>query len=134
MPGFIAEMHGRSNAGGLHEPLACVATSGSHHALISAEAFLTYYYGSAEKASPITDPLNTVTVRDRVGLVQSLEKMTVDDLTFRMLTPHEIGKAMAFPQTYVVKGNGREQVKQYGNAVTPPAMKMLMERCMATFE
>lgn len=131
--GFIAEMHGNSNAGGLHEPLMCVTTSGSNHALISAEAFLTYYYGNSTKASAMTDPINTITGTDRAGLVSALEKMTIDDLTFRMLQPPEIGKAMAFPSSYVVKGNGREQVKQYGNAVTPPAMQMLMERCMAKF-
>jgi DNA (cytosine-5)-methyltransferase 1 len=51
-----------------------------------------------------------------------------------MLQPGEIGKAMAFPTDYVVLGNGRQQVKQYGNAVTPPWIKMLIKRCMATFQ
>jgi DNA (cytosine-5)-methyltransferase 1 len=135
--GFIAEMHGNSNAGGLHEPLMCVTTSGSHHALVSADAFLTYYNGAGARPTGMNDPVGTITGSDRVGIstgaLEALEKMTVDDLTFRMLQPPEIGKAMAFPSSYVVKGNGREQVKQYGNAVTPPVMDMLMERCMATF-
>ena len=96
--------------------------------------FLTYYYGSVNVSQP-NESIHTVTGVDRVGLVSNaLEALTVDDLSFRMLQPHEIGQAMAFPDTYVVKGNGRERVKQYGNAVTPPAMAMLMERCMATFE
>jgi len=40
-----------------------------------------------------------------------------------------------FPQHefYVVLGTKREKVKQYGNAVTPPVMQMLIERCVATF-
>jgi DNA (cytosine-5)-methyltransferase 1 len=49
-----------------------------------------------------------------------------------MLEPHECGAAMAFPSTYKVLGDKRERIKQYGNAVTPPVMNILMERCMAT--
>jgi DNA (cytosine-5)-methyltransferase 1 len=45
-----------------------------------------------------------------------------------MLQPHEIGAAMAFPDTYVVHGNKRDRVKQFGNAVTPPAMEILIDR------
>ncbi len=33
---------------------------------------------------------------------------------------------------YVVLGNEREQVKQYGNAVTPPVMEMLFQRVAET--
>lgn len=39
-----------------------------------------------------------------------------------------IGAAMAFPDTYVVLGKKGEKVKQYGNAVTPPAIAILIER------
>jgi DNA (cytosine-5)-methyltransferase 1 len=37
---------------------------------------------------------------------------------------------MAFDADYVVLGNSREKVKQLGNAVTPPVMEMLVERCV----
>jgi DNA (cytosine-5)-methyltransferase 1 len=47
-----------------------------------------------------------------------------------MLQPHELKKAMAFPQEYVLLGNARERVKLLGNAVTPPVMHMLMRRCI----
>ena len=40
---------------------------------------------------------------------------------------------MAFPGWYVVTGTKREQVKQYGNAVTPPAMRLLLQRVMQSF-
>lgn len=128
-PAFIGENHGTSKASGLDEALMCVAAGGNHHALISSKAFLTYYYGNS-KAGPITDPLGTVTALDKVGLVQALEKMTVEDLTFRMLAPHEIGAAMAFPSTYKVLGTKKEQVRQFGNAVTPPVMTMIIQRCI----
>lgn len=57
-------------------------------------------------------------------------KPTVEDCGFRMLQPHEIQKAMAFPAEYRVLGTQREKVKQLGNAVTPPVMSMLIERCV----
>jgi DNA (cytosine-5)-methyltransferase 1 len=131
-PAFIAEMHGTSKAAGIDEPLMCLTAGGGHHALLSANAFLTYYYGSSNQASGVTDPVRTVTGVDRVGLVGALENLTVEDLTFRMLQPHEIGKAMAFPEPYVVLGTNREKVRQYGNAVTPPVMEMLLKRCVDT--
>jgi DNA (cytosine-5)-methyltransferase 1 len=130
-PSFIAEMHGTSKAAGIDEPLMCLTAGGCHHGLVSADAFLTYYYGQ-NQSSGIGDPIYTVTGTDRAGLVGALDSLTVDDLTFRMLQPHEIGKAMAFPETYIVLGSGREKVKQFGNAVTPPAMHMLLERCIAS--
>lgn len=42
-----------------------------------------------------------------------------------MLTPDEIKVGMAFARDYVLLGTKREQVKQAGNAVTPPAARDL---------
>jgi DNA (cytosine-5)-methyltransferase 1 len=56
----------------------------------------------------------------------------VEDCTFRMLQPHEIQRAMAFPEDYVILGNSREKTRQLGNALTPPVMQMIMERCLET--
>jgi DNA (cytosine-5)-methyltransferase 1 len=131
LPAFIAELHGKSKAGRLDDPLACISASGAHHALLSADAFLTYYYGS-HQVSGMEEPVDTVTALDRAGLVGALEKLTIEDLTFRMLAPHEIGAAMAFPGQYVVLGTNRDKMRQYGNAVTPPVMEMLLSRCAAT--
>ncbi len=39
---------------------------------------------------------------------------------------------MAFPDSYIITGNKREQVRQIGNAVTPPAMTWLIRRCVAS--
>ena len=130
-PAFIADMRGTSLAHGIDDTLMCVTANGNHHALLSSNAFLTYYYGTLN-ASGITDPMGTVSTRDRVGVVGALGKMTVNDLTFRMMVAREIGAAMAFPKTYIVLGNGREQVKQYGNAVTPPPMGKIIDACMET--
>jgi len=66
-------------------------------------------------------------------LVQPGDVPKVEDCGFRMLQPHEIQAAMAFPADYTVLGTKRERVKQLGNAVTPPAMSILMQRVMETF-
>ncbi len=50
----------------------------------------------------------------------------VEDCYFRMLEPHEIKAGMAFPTGYVILGSKREQVRQAGNAVTPPAARDLV--------
>lgn len=130
-PAFIAELHGTSKAAGIDDPLMCLTAGGGHHALLSPDAFLTYYYGT-QQASGMADPIHTVTSVDRAGLVGALENLSIDDLTFRMLAPHEIGAAMAFPGDYVVLGTNRDKVKQYGNAVTPPVMEMILRRCVET--
>lgn len=130
-PAFIAELHGTSKASGIEDPMMCMVAGAKHHALISADAFLTYYYGN-HQASGMTDPIRTVTGLDRAGLVGAIQNMDLNDLTFRMIRSHEVGRAMAFPDEYVVLGTERERVKQYGNAVTPPVMEMLVGRCMET--
>lgn len=115
-------------------------------------ALLMPYY-STGVAKPTSEPVPTVTTTDRhalvvppfllgyytrvagvqaaISLVQPGSVPAVEDCGFRMLRPHEIRNAMAFPENYIVLGNGREQVKQYGNAVTPPVMQMLVERVVA---
>jgi DNA (cytosine-5)-methyltransferase 1 len=43
-----------------------------------------------------------------------------------MLATHEIAAGMGFAKDYQVKGSKRDQVRGYGNAVTPPAAEVLM--------
>lgn len=59
------------------------------------------------------------------GLV-SPQSINVEDCEFRMLEPHESMAGMAFPKSYVMTGNKREQFRQSGNAVTPPAARDLI--------
>jgi DNA (cytosine-5)-methyltransferase 1 len=98
-------------------------------ALMQNAPFLTSYYRN-HQAAGIEDPVDTVSTKDRHALVKPA--VDVDDCYFRMLQPHEIGAAMAFPGDYTVTGNKRDRVKQYGNAVTPPAMDELMRRVVAS--
>lgn len=89
---------------------------------------MSYYYGKAQ-ATGISEPAGTVTTKDRMSLV-SFAKPKYEDCFYRMLKPHEIKLGMAFEEDYVILGSGRDQVKQCGNAVTPPVMKWIIERCI----
>ena len=102
-------------------------TAVDHHALVT--TFLTDYHGEGQPA-PVTDPHRTMDTRDRYGLVAA--SFEVEDCGFRMLEPHEIGRAMAFDDGYIVLGNKRERVRQYGNAVTPPVMALILGRAIAS--
>lgn len=134
-------------------PVPTVAAAGNHHGLL-----IRNYSGGAEMSRPTSEPTGTVTAvdhhallvdyhgagrpqsvidphrtmdtRDRYGLVRP--EVDIEDCGFRMLEPHEIGRAMAFPDTYDVRGNKRERVRQYGNAVTPPVMSLILARAIAS--
>ncbi|WP_040441852.1 DNA cytosine methyltransferase [Ktedonobacter racemifer] len=62
------------------------------------------------------------------------EKIEVEDCGFRVLAPKEIQAAMAFPKEYILIGTRREQIKMLGNAVTPPIMRLLMDRVIASLQ
>lgn len=82
------------------------------HAVI--ELFLVKYYATGG-ACDVADPLDTLTGRDRFGLVTPAG--LIADVLFRMLQPHELAAAMGFPAGYVFKGRREDVVKQIGNAV-----------------
>lgn len=131
---YMVELHGEgSNPKPITDPLGCVLSGGNHHGLVTPSPFLVSYYSGSDQAKAVTDPVATVSTHDRHGLVQP-ETTAVEDCYFRMLKSHEIGRAMAFPGDYIVLGNERQRVKQFGNAVTPPAMDAILRRCIATFE
>ena len=67
-------------------------------------------------------------------LVTPGERPRFEDCYYRMLLPHEVQLGMAFDADYIVLGNGKEKVKQLGNAVTPPAMQFLSGRCIETLK
>ena len=104
---FIAELRGGGSAARpVAAPLATVTASGNHHGLVE------------------PDP-TTGTGSGGAGPV-------VEDCTFRMLEPTEIAAAMAFQPGYRVLGSKRDQVRQLGNAVTPPAAEFLLRAVVAS--
>lgn len=125
---FIAELRGGGSvARSVTEALATVTASGNHHGLVApadaAEHLLIPYYGTGT-ARPATQPLGALTTRDRYALVKG--EVDINDVLFRMLEPHEIGRAMSFADDYIVLGSKREKVRQYGNAVTPNCSEVIV--------
>lgn len=93
-------------------------------------AMITTMRGTAPEqiqgsGAPVSDPLRTISAGGNHAGLTEWTVPEVEDCEFRMLEPYEISAGMAFPKTYIMTGNKREQVKQAGNAVTPPAARDL---------
>lgn len=88
-------------------------------------ALVVPYYGNGRARPAAPDPMPTMTTVDTAAVVEH-GTVTVEDCTFRMLTVGEIQSAMAFTPDYIITGTKREQVKQLGNGVTPPAAEFLI--------
>jgi len=135
-----------ARAATVHDPLRTIVGGGNH------ESLLVPYYATGV-AHPTAEPMHTLTATDRHALVtmrgvnapkhvrdvmdtvtaggnhhglMSTDVPAVEDCTFRMLEPHEVMRGMAFPHDYVMTGSKRDQVKQSGNAVTPPMARDLL--------
>jgi DNA (cytosine-5)-methyltransferase 1 len=95
------------------------------------------------------EPCKTITTRDRLALLvppeppktppppRELNDKDIDDCSFRMFQLPEIARTMTMDNhpnggDYIVTGNKRERMAQYGNAVTPPAMQLLVSRLAET--
>lgn len=124
---MVMRNNGSKGDGGEHctsavEPLRTLTTMG-HQSLVTWEHLLVPYYGNGSARS-VREPVGTLSTRDRYALVRG--DVDIEDVLFRMLEPHEIGRAMSFADTYVVLGNKRERVRQYGNAVTPNCAEVIV--------
>ena len=95
---------------------------------------LIKYYGDAT-GQDIKSPLDTVTTKDRFGLVtvNGVDYQIVD-IGLRMLEPRELYGCQGFPDDYIIDHDytGKEyprseQVKRCGNAVCPPIPAALVK-------
>lgn len=126
--------NGQSKAKPATDALPSMTTE-MKHGIINPESlrcFISYYNGcngTGAQASHISESTDVVSTIDRMALVQH-KRPTLEECTYRTIRPHEVHKAMAFGDDYVVLGNGKEKVKQLGNAVTPPVMKWIVSRCI----
>ncbi|MCX4458592.1 DNA cytosine methyltransferase [Streptomyces sp. NBC_01728] len=127
MPGMMMRNNGSTGNGGEHctgldDPMRTLTTTG-HQSLVTWGPFLAPYYGNGTPR-PVSEPVGALSTRDRYALVTG--ELKIEDVLFRMLQPHEIQRAMAFADDYVVLGSKRDRVRQLGNAVTPPAAEILI--------
>jgi DNA (cytosine-5)-methyltransferase 1 len=127
VPAMVMRNNGSKGDGGEHctsaaEYLRTMTTAG-HQSLVTWEHLLVPYYGNGT-AKTVREPVGTLSTRDRYALVQG--DVDIEDVLFRMLEPHEIGRAMSFADAYIVLGSKRERVRQYGNAVTPNCAEVIV--------
>lgn len=136
IPPFLAMLRGggcKQRTRGIDEPLDTFAASGTHHGLVQPAGstatrwgdLLVPYYSNG-KPRPVHQPVGTLTTKDRYALLGVTEVPDVNECTFRMLEPAEIGAGMAFAPDYKVLGDKRDRVSGYGRAVTPPAAEVLV--------
>lgn len=121
----------RNNSGGaemvtdVDEPMRSVTTKGH-------QSLLMPYYGQSVPHQ-VDRPIGTVTTRDRYALIDA--DQVVDDCGFRMLEPHEVAAAMAFPEGYIPDTlTKRDRIKLAGNAVTPPVSTWILGRVAQALE
>lgn len=94
------------------------------------QPFIIAYYGTDQFASP-DEPLQTITTKDRFGLIEAEITHYRLDIRFRMLQPRELARAQGFPDEYIFTGNREAVVKQIGNAVPPNTAKALISEVLA---
>jgi DNA (cytosine-5)-methyltransferase 1 len=117
-----SHLHGDS----LEQPLRTVSAAGQHAAEV--RAFLVAYYGNEKEGGALTDPLRTLSTRDRFALVTvDGVEYCIADIGMRMLAPRELYTAQGFPPSYRIdiEYNGKPltktaQVRMCGNSVCPP--------------
>ncbi|MEV6607435.1 DNA cytosine methyltransferase [Kutzneria sp. NPDC051319] len=147
VPPFVSLLRGggsKQAAYPVSGPIPTVSAQGNHHGLVGppAEALLLAYYSNGPARS-VTDPVGTLTTRDRYGLLGPDHEWAgagveiadvVKRSTFRMLAGHEIGAAMGFRHDYDVTAvtSKKELVRGFGNAVTPNAMEVLASALIET--
>jgi DNA (cytosine-5)-methyltransferase 1 len=154
--GLVVPLRRHGHAHSASEPVPTITASCNHHALIMRnnsgraemitpvdepirtittaghQSLLVPYHGTGQ-ARPATVPLGTQPTRDRWALVDP--EAAVDDCGFRMLEPHEIAAAMAFPVGYIpATYTKKTRVKLAGNAVTPPVMTWITGRILRGLE
>lgn len=117
--------HGDKQWYSAEEPLP-TSTTANHMALVY--SFLIRYFGTAI-GQHCTEPLYTITGKDRFGLVTVTidgEPYVIADIGMRMLTPRELARAQGFPDSYVLTGIKSNQVAKIGNSVAPAVAEAIV--------
>ena len=136
----LIQMNNHCDGKNIKDPITITAGDGHFEEV---RAFLVKYYGQGTGQS-VKDPLDTVTSRDRFGLVtiKGVDYQIVD-IGLRMLEPRELYGCQGFPDDYIIDHDytGKtyprsEQVRRCGNAVCPPIPAALVkanlpEMCVA---
>ncbi len=88
----------------VREPAPTITAGGTHIAEV--RAFLVKYYGTKKDGRPVDVPLDTITTKERYGLVTVTiggEEYAIVDIGMRMLTPRELFLCQGFPAHYEIE-------------------------------
>ena len=121
----LIQMNNHCDGKDITKPIPTITAGDGHFGEV--RAFLCKYYGSGI-GQDIKEPLDTVTSRDRFGLVTIAGvDYQIVDIGLRMLEPRELYGCQGFPNDYIIDHDytGKtyprsEQVRRCGNAVCPP--------------
>jgi DNA (cytosine-5)-methyltransferase 1 len=126
---FIVENKGQSTTKPITNAAPCLTTK-PHLGIITNEAFNSFIqYNRQQNPTAINEAVQTVATVEQLSII-NYQQTKIEDCYYRMLKPKEIKLAMAFAHDYIILGSGKDQVKQCGNAVTPPAMEWLIKQCV----
>lgn len=129
----LSKFYGTSTGSDMREPVPTVTATGQHIAEV--RAFLITYYGQGGPTT-LRDPLDTVTTRDRFGLVTvDGQDYAIADIGMRMLQPHELFAAQGFPRSYDLLGGTltkTQQIALAGNSVCPPLAESIVRAQFAS--
>ncbi|MGB0131176.1 DNA cytosine methyltransferase [Chlorobium sp.] len=129
----LIKMRGNNVGQATDEPLRTISAGGTHFAEV--RAFLVKYYGNEQDGVELSEPLHTVTSRDRFGLVTvDGQEYSITDIGMRMLAPRELFRAQGFPDDYIIGDRPEQgliltktaQVRMCGNSVSPPLASALV--------
>lgn len=84
------------------------------------------YYGNAT-FTPISEPLPTITCKDRFALVRA----DGGRFSTRMLHNHELQRAQGFSDDYQIVGTKSEVTRQIGNSVSPVVAKAITQAILS---
>lgn len=127
--GLLVPYYSTGTARSVDDPMGTLSTR-DRHALIM-RCVNNRGDGSA-MSTPVDEPIRTITASGRQALLDGGPVVELDDVLFRMLEPGEIGRGMAFTESYTVAGSKRDRVRQYGNAVTPPVAELIISALAET--
>jgi len=130
----IIELNSTGKLKPMTEAFSTFTAGGVNQGILSSEAFnsfLTYHYGGSDQVNHISKALCSVTTKDRAA-ISYFKEPNYEDCYYRTLRAHEVKLGMAFDKDYIILGDSKAQVKQCGNAVTPPPMAWLIEQTAAT--
>lgn len=103
MPFMVEVRGGGSTTRAITDPLSTITAGGNHHGLV---------------IPPGWDPLTGRGSR-------AVDSVRVGDCSYRMLKAPELKRGSAFEESYVLLGTNDEQRTMVGNAVNPPAARVL---------